>query len=245
VARLVHDSNLNKELLMMKPSIETTLRDLATRLPGASRRFHALGLDYCCGGARTLTVACAEQDLDPHTVLTEIMGADEAPDMVGWDERPPAELVDHIVTRYHRPLQGELPKLVAMAREVEAVHADKDTVPRGLANHLAMMERALDEHMQKEEQVLFPIVKAGGGWGAGPAIHVLTQEHDEHRFNLQRVRDLTGDLVPPDDACTTWRALYLRLHELERDLMEHVHLENHILFPLALATGNVNPDLPC
>lgn len=92
----------------------------------------------------------------------------------------------------------------------------------------------LDLHMQKEEQILFPLIVSGRGAAAGGPIHVMEREHEDVAADLERIRGLTRDYVPPEGACGTWRALYLGLAEFERELMEHVHLENHILFPRAL-----------
>jgi regulator of cell morphogenesis and NO signaling len=90
------------------------------------------------------------------------------------------------------------------------------------------------DHLAKEEQVLFPLIRSGQGrLAAGPA-HAMEREHQDHGRNLARMRDLTNDLTPPQEACTTWRALYLRLESLENELMEHIHLENNVLFPRAL-----------
>ncbi|MAG56446.1 MAG: iron-sulfur cluster repair di-iron protein [Planctomycetes bacterium] len=218
----------------MTYSTETTLADLATRLPAASRVLHHHGLDYCCGGRRSLTSACEERGLDAGRVLAEIEGAAAASDAPRWDSLSLGDLVRLVLTRFHEPLRSELPQLVAMARKVEAVHAEKDGCPRGLGAHLAVMASSLEEHMQKEEQVLFPLIMSGRGASAAMPVGVMMQEHDDHALNLRQVRRLTDDLTPPPEACSTWQALYLRLDELERDIMEHVHLENHVLFPRAL-----------
>ncbi len=226
----------------MHQCTETSLADLATHFPGASRRFQDLGLDYCCGGRRPLSEACRERGLDAAALLEEIQTDPAGADATRWDARPLPELIEHIVTRYHEPLRAEMPKLIAMARKVEFTHAEKDTAPRGLTDHLAMMAESLEDHMQKEEQVLFPLVASGRGTSAAVPVRVLTQEHEDHAFNLQLVRELTDGLTPPEEACTTWRALCLRLRELEREVMEHVHLENNVLFPRALQSESTTSE---
>src|SRR5690606_1132930 len=120
-----------------------------------------------------------------------------------WDERPLTELVDHIIARYHVPLRAELPRLLEMAEKVERVHAEKPHAPHGLARHLANMHEAVLEHLEKEEQILFPAIQAGHGQALSMPVHVMEQEHDDHGNSLRRVRALTADLVPPEDACTT------------------------------------------
>lgn len=215
--------------------ITTSLADLAARIPAASRIFRRHGLDYCCGGRRSIEVACAERGLDAEALVREVEQAAARPgDPASFVGRPLAELIHHIVTRYHEPLRVELPELVAMAKKVERVHADKDGCPHGLAAHLEVVHADVLNHLAKEEQVLFPMILAGAGARATAPIAVLTHEHDDHGEALRRNRELTQNLTPPDHACTTWRALYLRLGELEGELMDHIHLENNVLFPDAL-----------
>lgn len=212
-----------------------TVGDLASTHPGASRVFHRHGLDFCCGGAVTLEDACAAAHLDVERVIDEI-GAEDARggDLQPWGERPLGELIDHVLERYHAGHRAEVPRLLEMARKVERVHAGKASCPRGLADHLARMEEELELHMQKEEHVLFPLVRQGHGRAAAMPIHVMEEEHQDHGRNLERLGELTGDFRPPAEACGTWRALYLGLAELRRELMDHIHLENHVLFPRAL-----------
>lgn len=211
-----------------------TLADLATRLAGASRVFHRHRLDFCCGGQRSLADACAARGLNPDALVAELAAETVQGSESDWARRPLRELVDHIVARFHEPLRAELPELVRMARRVEVVHPEKPGCPLGLGDHLARVQEELELHMQKEEQVLFPIIRSGRGAHAGGPVSVMEREHDEHAVALRRIRELTGDMQPPPHACTTWRALYLRLDALERDLMEHIHLENNVLFPRAL-----------
>ena len=211
-----------------------TLAELAIRMPGASRVFHRHRLDFCCGGRRSLEAACLAKGLDPESLLAELALEEQSADGTDWGERPLPELVDHILNRYHAPLRGELAELEAMARKVERVHQQKPGCPHGLGSHLAIIRHNVEQHLAKEEQILFPMILQGrGGMASGP-VTVMEHEHDEHGASLRRTRELTGDLVPPPEACTTWRALYLRLAQLERDLMDHIHLENNVLFPRAL-----------
>lgn len=217
--------------------IETnaTLADLATAYPAASRVFHRLGLDYCCGGRRTVEEACRARNLDTGAVLEEIQSAPSGPEAEApWTDRPQADLIAFIVERYHAALRREIPELIALADKVEARHADKPTCPVGLADHLRLVHAAVLEHLDKEEQILFPMILAGRGSAASGPVQVMETEHRDHAQNLAVTRRLTHDLTPPKEACTSWRALYLRLHELEAELMEHIHLENNVLFPGAL-----------
>jgi len=211
----------------------TTLAELATSHPAASRVFHRHGLDYCCGGRRSMAEACRERDLEPGNLLAEIE-SEAGGDTPVWTGRPLSELIGFILERHHRKLRSELPELVALAAKVEARHADKAGCPTGLAEHLRMVHAAVLDHLEKEEQVLFPLILSGRGPFAEGPVQVMELEHKDHGENLARIRELTHDLCLHPEACTSWKALYLRLDEFEADLMEHIHLENNVLFPRAL-----------
>jgi regulator of cell morphogenesis and NO signaling len=219
----------------MNPSL--TLAELAVTHPAAARVFRRHRLDFCCGGRRPLDEVCRERQLDAGAILASIAEEDPlVPDQRRWDEVPLPELIEHIQSVYHARLREQLPALIVMARRVETRHADKASCPRGLAAHLEAMHGAVLEHLKKEEEILFPLIVAGMGHRAGRPVHVMEIEHAHHGEDLQAVRQLTTDLIAPDEACTTWRALYLGLQQLEQELMDHIHLENNILFRRALAS---------
>lgn len=211
-----------------------TLAELAIRRPGAARVFHKHRLDFCCGGRRSLAEACEARGLDPDAVLAEIDAERRTSDDVLWSERALVDLVEHIIIRFHEPLRPELERLTHLARRVEAVHGDKPTCPHGLAEHLERFREETLEHLEKEERILFPLITTYPDARPHAPISVMLHEHEAHAANLAKIRALTNDLVAPPEACTTWRALYLGLAELERDLMDHIHLENNVLFPRAL-----------
>ena len=217
-------------------NIESTLGDLVTAYPAAAKVFQRYGLDYCCGGKQSLRQACAAENVDAEAVLGDIEAAGTVNvDVVRWDQRPLDELVQHVLDRYHAPLRTELPRLIELAGKVERAHADKPDRPAGLADMLIEAKAAVDSHLAKEEQILFPLIVAGRGRTAHMPVQVMMQEHEDHGQNLQRIRELTGDLTIPEHACATWRELYRALGELEVELMDHIHLESNILFPRALA----------
>jgi regulator of cell morphogenesis and NO signaling len=221
------------ESTMVHPG--ATLADLAANWAGASRVFQRHDLDFCCQGKRTLADACRQRRLSVDELIAElraelvpIAAADD------WRERPLVQVIAHVVDHFHAGHRAELPRLIAMAEKVERVHGTKPDCPVGLAAHLQQVAHDLEEHMQKEEVVLFPMILAGAGQRAWAPIQCMTAEHDDHGRALAKMRQLAHDYVPPPHACGTWRALYLGLGELEREVMEHVHLENHVLFPRAL-----------
>ncbi len=218
---------------------DTTVGEIAVDHPLATRVFARHNIDFCCGGGKPLGEVCAKLELDTDAVLKEIhhelTSSDEPQSR--WDEAPLADLIDHIVRTYHRPLDEELPRLEAMMRKVNNVHGEKDPERFGelLTVYLAL-KAELQEHMMKEEQVLFPMIRQGRGAMATGPVSVMMHEHDSAGHALRRLRELTNDYQPPDGACTTWRALWHGLAALETALHEHIHLENNILFPRALAS---------
>jgi regulator of cell morphogenesis and NO signaling len=214
------------------------LADLVTRVPAAVAVLEAHGLDYCCGGARSLQQACEAAGLEPEALLAEIERSRPAPaerDEVRWDQRSPAELVDHIQKRYHRALRVDLPRWIGLARQVEQVHGAKPDCPRGLRAHLEQMWNGIQAHLDKEEQILFPFVRSGSGHLARVPVRGLMDDHVGLRDELATTRDLTFGLTVPAEACVTWRSLYDGLVRLEADIKRHVHLENNVLFPMILA----------
>jgi len=141
------------------------------------------------------------------------------------------EIIDHIVTRYHAVHRSELPELTRLAQRVEDVHANHPACPKGLAALVATIQAEMESHMQKEEQVLFPMMQRGGHPMIGHPIAMMRHEHDEHAANLAAMAEITNNLTLPAEACRTWRDLYAGLGKLAADLETHIHIENDILFP--------------
>ena len=146
-------------------------------------------------------------------------------------ERAAGQLIKHILERYHETHRREFPEAIALARTVERVHAGDPDRPRGLADHLAVMADDLEGHQLKEETILFPTMLAGSCGVLRFPISRMMAEHDDVYEQLDRLAALTRDFTPPQDACQTWRALSLACRKLDRDLREHMRLENDVLFP--------------
>jgi regulator of cell morphogenesis and NO signaling len=144
------------------------------------------------------------------------------------------ELVRLLVDGFHHPLRGTLPRLVALAREVEAVGKRMAGYPRGIAEHLEQMSQALIDHLEKEEKILFPMVLAGRGTLAMMPIRAMMGEHEDHQESLRLMRGLTFDYRLPEPAPASWRSLYQALRHHEETLAEHIQIENHVLFERAL-----------
>ncbi|WP_338464191.1 iron-sulfur cluster repair protein YtfE [Franconibacter daqui] len=211
------------------------LGELALTIPRASALFRKYELDFCCGGKQTLLRAATRQNLDLEAIEAELATLSEEPLEKAWHSAPLAEIIDHILVRYHDRHREQLPELILQAAKVERVHADKPGVPKGLAKYLTMLHEELTSHMLKEERILFPMIKQGQGRQAAGPISVMESEHDEAGELLEVIKHTTNNVTPPPEACTTWRAMYNGINALIDDLMNHISLENTILFPRALA----------
>lgn len=218
-------------------TLTTSLGELARVNPAATRVFLRHRLDFCCGGRRSLAEACAKAGLDPAEIAGELEREAARGDVPSrWETRSQAELADHLEAHYHAALRRDLPPLIEAARKVERVHAAKPAVPAGLADVLAELFTEMESHMAKEERILFPMIRRGArGEGVAMPVHMMEREHDEHGVRLAKIRALTDDLRLPVNACATWTALYRGLETIEAELMQHIHLENNVLF--ARATG--------
>ncbi|MBN8605448.1 MAG: hemerythrin domain-containing protein [Caulobacterales bacterium] len=144
----------------------------------------------------------------------------------------PQTLIPFILETYHATHRRELPELSRLARKVEKVHATHAAAPHGLADFLDAVLIELEEHMSKEEQVLFPTLLSGGGGCAPFAMRRMRLEHEGHARQLEELKARTNGFTPPEDACGSWRALYAGCAKLHDDLCAHIELENTILFPM-------------
>jgi regulator of cell morphogenesis and NO signaling len=212
------------------PFAGRTLADIAATLPGATEVFRRHKLDFCCGGRVPLADAAAAKGLQVTELEMELgdIAALALPSPLPADTD---DLIALIEMRYHAAHRREFPELIKLARRVEAVHKTHAAAPHGLAVLLERMQEDLEDHMQKEEQVLFPLMRHGGHPMIAQPIAVMLAEHDDHGAHLRELERLTNDFSVPDDACPTWRALYAGGRKLAGDLVEHIHIENNILFP--------------
>ena len=228
----------------------STLADVAAVSLGAVRTLERYGLDYCCGGKQPFDEACLAKGLTPDAVMEEIEQALAAGGVEkDWQSAPLGELARHIVATHHEYLKLELPVLGNRLNKVHAVHGarDPETLNR-MREVFGALRGEMEMHMHKEEAILFPFIEQYGraeaqgqpmppvpfGSIANP-IAMMEREHDSAGDALGEMRTLTGNYQPPAYACTTVRALYDGLQALESDLHVHIHLENNILFPRAIA----------
>lgn len=206
---------------------------LAVRFPAASRVFARYQIDFCCGGRKSLAEACKAAHVDENVVLSAINQELSRDDKVtSAYDLSPAALVRHILERYHAPLPEELAKVEAMAEKVARVHGARGDVQLAKLHTLVKLLREdLLPHMQREENILFPLI-VGGQWQFTTApIACMEQQHDATGEILREIRATTNDYQLPHGACTTWRALWTSLENLEAELKAHIALENNVLFP--------------
>ena len=205
-----------------------SLGGIAASLPGATAVLRRHRLDHCCSADATLAEAAAGRGLDAAAIAAELAAL--APAAPALPEEPEA-LIGHILDCFHAGHRRELPELIRLARKVEAVHAAVPEAPHGLAALLEEMAAELESHIQKEEQVLFPLMRRGGHPMITHPIAAMRHEHDGHGEHLRALAALTDGFTPPAEACRTWRALYAGLAHLSEEVTRHIHTENTVLFP--------------
>ena len=228
-----------------------TVREIALEIPQATRVFERFGIDYCCGGNKSLEEACGAAHLQIDQVLDSLEEAEHTSRAKqldrNWQAEPLSELIHHINNRHHRYTREEIGRLGPLCDKVCSVHGKNHPELlhirasfRGLAQELTM-------HMMKEEMVLFPYIERMEeavlqhepvlpppfGSVQNP-VTMMVHEHDSAGEALHSMRQASGDYAPPEDACISYQTLYKALSDFERDLHQHIHLENNILFPRAI-----------
>lgn len=237
---------------------ETSVRDIVAEDFRAAAVFERFGIDFCCGGRRSLREACEERQVSPLDVLMEVTEVCDrkdanAPRFGDWT---PDALVAYIIGHHHAYVRRALPTIVAHARKVAEVHGAKHPELKQIA---AIFDEVADEmtaHVMKEEAVLFPYIEKlanaiqlGEPIPSAPfgsvekPIAMMEHEHDDAGRAMARIRELSQDYALPDGACTTYAVCFQELEEFERDLHVHVHLENNILFPKARALDAPSRDV--
>jgi regulator of cell morphogenesis and NO signaling len=218
---------------------------LVVERPARARVFEKLGIDYCCGGKRPLEEVCREKNLNYASVVQEMDTADAASTETerNWSSASVTDLCDHIEQTHHAYLKSELPRLEFLTTKVAARHGGNKPALLEVRDILIALKTEMESHMMKEEHVLFPLCRhldaaeelpAADCGSVGNPIEAMMREHEDAGDALARIRTLTEDFTCPPDACNTFRATYDSLHQLERDMHQHVHKENNILFPKAV-----------
>jgi regulator of cell morphogenesis and NO signaling len=234
----------------MTTAATKTVRELALEIPGATRLFEKLGIDYCCGGNRSLEEACDAADLSVDDVLRSLEWA-PLPANTKHDSHQSAEsmadLIAHITNKHHKYTRKEIARLGPLFEKVYAAHGQNHGELFEAREKFRALAQELSTHMMKEEMVLFPyiermeearieggpILPASFGTVQNP-VTTMMHEHDSAGDLLRTLRALTNHYTPPREACLSYKTLYSALQEFERDLHQHIHLENNILFPRAV-----------
>lgn len=223
---------------------ETTVGDIVRSAPARSRIFEKLGIDYCCGGKKSLAEACQAKGLDPATIVTMLAAMDDAagsplPDA---DRMTLSGLCDHIQSVHHGYLHQELPRLDFMTRKVAAVHGEHEPRLVEIRKLFQVFLEKIAAHTRQEDEEIFPAIRqleqtapAESRAALVELLKKLEEEHDSTGAALEKFKELTDGYTPPDWACNTFRALYDALAELEGETHQHIHKENNVLFPKARA----------
>jgi regulator of cell morphogenesis and NO signaling len=228
-----------------------TVGEIVADSPSCAREFEAMGIDYCCGGKRTLSEACTQLNVSVEETLARLQkcaAQATTPEDKNWQALPLADLIAHITTTHHAFVRSECPRINALADKVVGVHGKNHPELTQVKQIVTALNDELAVHLMKEEQILFPYVvrmeeSVVAGEPAPPAmfgtvmnpIRMMMQEHDGAGDALRSLRLATGDYSLPEDACVSYRTLYQALKDFEKDLHQHIHLENNILFPRATA----------
>lgn len=238
-----------------------TVRDLAIEIPGATRVFENLGIDYCCGGKRSLADACTAVGIPLDDVEKSLATASAShPEL---EERsfltsPLAELINHIVEKHHVFTKTEMVRLNALLEKVCSVHGQNHPELEKLRLLFQTLSAELEPHMMKEERFLFPFIIGMEvavqtkravqvppfGTVANP-VRMMMLEHDSAGELLQQMREVSSGYADPPDACISYQTLYHALDVLEQDLHQHIHLENNILFPRAVEMEAASAQAQC
>ncbi len=210
--------------------------------------FRDFGLDFCCGGNKTIEEACAKKGVNPQEVkkaLQSLPGETEAHH--NFNEWSLDFLVDYIIENHHKFSRKKLPEIGVYAKKVAKVHGSRHAELKEIYYQFTMLHSDMINHLDKEEEILFPYIKKlvendknnetpdspEFGKAANP-ISMMEQEHDEAGAIMEKIQQLSNNFTPPEDACATYRILFENLEGFQKDLHKHVHLENNILFPKAL-----------
>lgn len=235
---------------MNKYQAEQTVGTIVASRPALSRVFEQHGIDYCCGGKKTLRQACAEKSLDEQAILKELTNHHASANDESFVDAAAMSLTDlanHIEQTHHAYLRSEFPRLLHLTSKVASVHGDKDERLGALRDTVAALVNELSSHLMKEELILFPIVRRLDSSDMPIASHCGTianpirqMEHEHHNAGdaLAKLRSLTDDYTPPEGACNTYRAMLDALAYFERDMHQHIHKEENVLFPRALEREN-------
>ena len=224
-----------------------SVRELASAAPGAARVFEKFGIDYCCGGERSLAQACSAAKVNLREVAEALGKPQTQKDDRDWQKATLAELITHIVAKHHQFVRQEIQRLLPLTAKVTGVHGKNHPELEKIQSSFHALSEELTAHLMKEERMLFPYIEqlelaanSGNRHAASPfgtvknPVRMMMMEHDSAGELLRKMRQVSRDFALPQDACMSFQMLYRALEEFEADLHQHIHLENNILFPRAV-----------
>ena len=229
---------------------KVTIKSIVTSDFRAAAIFEKYSLDFCCKGGVTIDQACSEKNIDAASVYADLaqLASASLENTHHYSEWPVDELIDYIVNVHHKYVRESIPVISAHTQKVATVHGSNHPEVIEIAHRFESVAAELQSHMMKEEHMLFPYIKSlvrakheEGAFISSPfgtvqnPIRMMEAEHRAAGDELYEVRTLSKNYVPPEDACTTYRVSFQELQQFEKDLHQHVHLENNILFPKAIA----------
>jgi regulator of cell morphogenesis and NO signaling len=246
------DPGSQEDAMTTSVTTEKTVRELALENPAATRVFEKLGIDYCCGGNKSLDEACRAANLNMDQVLDSLEMAEQSARAVqeehNWQTEALADLIAHIKSTHHKYTCEEIARLGPLFDKVSSVHGKNHPELLQICGTFQGLAQELTTHLMKEEMVLFPYIVRmeesvieNGPIVPGPfgtvrnPVSMMEHEHDSAGNALRVMREASKDYAAPADACVSYQTLYKALAAFETDLHQHIHLENNILFPRAVA----------
>jgi regulator of cell morphogenesis and NO signaling len=241
-----------KLIRIMNITESKTVAEIVTENIKTAHVFKKYGIDFCCGGGITIEKACTKKGVDYTILEKELTAIDDvvnkAYDYDKWDLN---FLIDHIINVHHKYVEESIPLLLEYSNKVAKVHGHHYVEVVEINSLLQEVANELSAHMKKEELILFPfiklLVKSNKEGTDSPLppfgtinnpISMMEHEHETVGEIFKTINRLSNNYTPPEEACNTFRALYAKLEEFEKDLHQHIHLENNILFPKAIALEN-------
>ncbi len=218
-------------------TIQSPISEILRDSPKSVGVFHRLGIDYCCGGKTPLNEACQDRGIDASDVLREVLSITdgEAFGNLHADLWSTDFLVSFIVANHHSFLRTVLPLAIGQMSKVVSKHGERFLDAPAILELLLELQSALLSHLDDEERVLFSSSKVNlSSEQIRSIVAAHETEHEEVGRKLQRLRAITSDFTPPEGACTTHRSAYTTMRAFYEDTMQHVYLENAVLFPQML-----------
>lgn len=236
--------SLTSKKWIMKNLKDMKVGDIVTADYRAAEVFKKYGIDYCCGGNQSLDRAASEKKLDIAELELKLNHLDEVETnrQLNYKDWNPGFLCDYIVNEFHNKVYRVLPELMAYLDKIEKVHGANHPELKEIANLFALINTELPIHQHQEENVFFPAIKELENTDATDAKRIINTQYaqmmEEHELvggTIDKIKVLSKNYLVPDDGCNTYRVTYKMLEEFEDDLHTHVHIENNILFPKAVA----------